>query len=238
MEEALRFFRTNEVWVYLILGLIGLYFVRKFILSWQELRAATFGLERDSAQGRLNYAASVLVLILTVIMAEFVLVSFVGPTFPGTTPLLTPTLDLLATPTITLEATPTELLSTPGQASPTSALETQAGDESGCVPQQVAINFPTDGSEIRDIIDIRGTADIPNFGFYKLDMKRVEDLNWLTILAGNETKQDAVLGSWNTSLLSPGDYQLALVVVDNQGTSLPSCVIRGHVASVEGTPQP
>ena len=68
--------------------------------------------------------------------------------------------------------------------------------------------------------------------------KRVEDLNWLTILAGNETKQDAVLGSWNTSLLSPGDYQLALVVVDNQGTSLPSCVIRVHVASVEGTPQP
>jgi hypothetical protein len=238
MEEALRFFRTNEVWVYLILGLIGLYFVRKFIISWQELRGATFGLERDSAQGRLNYAASVLVLILTIIMAEFVLVSFVGPTFPGTTPLLTPTLDLLATPTITLEVTPTELLSTPGQGNPTPAPETQTGDENGCIPQQVAINFPTDGSEIRDIIDIRGTADIPNFGFYKLDMKRVEDLNWLTILAGNEIKQDAVLGSWNISLLSPGDYQLSLVVVDNQGVSLPACVIRVHVASVEGTPQP
>jgi hypothetical protein len=238
MEEALSFFRTYEVWIYLILGFIGLYYVRKFILSWQELRGATFGLERESAQGRLNSAASILVLILTIIMAEFVMVSFVGPTFPETIPLLTPTLDLLASPTITLEITPENVELTPGQVTDTPLPENQLAAESGCVPDQILIGFPTDGSDVRDIIDIRGTANIANFGFYKLEMKRPDEQNWLTILAGNEVKQDAVLGSWNTSLLTPGAYQLALEVVDNQGSALPACIVNIHVVGTEGTPQP
>jgi hypothetical protein len=63
MEEALSFFRAFEVWIYLLLGLGGLIYIRKFILAWQELRGAAFGLERENAQTRLNQSASVLVLI-------------------------------------------------------------------------------------------------------------------------------------------------------------------------------
>lgn len=238
MEEALGFFRTYEVWIYLILSLIGLYYARKFILSWQELRGATFGLERESAQGRLNGAASVLVLILTMMMAEFVLVSFISPTFPATIPLLTPTLDLLATPTIVLINPPEGIQTTPEATLETLTPPNQTANETGCVPGEVAISFPSEGTEIRDIIEIRGTADIPNFGFYKLEMKRVEEQNWLTILAGNEIKQDTTLGAWNTSLLSPGEYQLALVVVDNQGVSLPVCTVKISIAGAADTPQP
>ena len=105
MEEALSFFRAFEIWIYLLLGLGGLIYIRKFILAWQELRGATFGLERESAQARLNQAASMLVLLLTMAVTEFVLVSFIAPAVPGAIPLPTPTLDLLATPTITLPAT-------------------------------------------------------------------------------------------------------------------------------------
>ena len=47
MEEAISFFRAFELWIYLLLGLGGLYYLRKFILAWQELQGASFGLERE-----------------------------------------------------------------------------------------------------------------------------------------------------------------------------------------------
>jgi hypothetical protein len=253
MAEALRFFRTYEVWIYLLLGLAGLFYLRRFILSWGELRGAGFGLERDSAQARLNQAASVLVLLLTMVVMEFVLVSYIAPSVPGAVPLLTPTLDLLATPTTTLPASPgtggtpapvvlgtnmppgVGLTGTPpaeGQA----AAATPAGNN--CVPDQISIGSPKEGDEIRGSIEISGTVDIPNFGFYKFEMKPQESTDWLTILAGNEAKKNGTLGTWNTSLLSPGNYQLGLVVTDNQGKVLPACVIDVRVAPPIVTQQP
>lgn len=235
MEEALRFFRTYELWVYLLLSLVGFIYVRKFIQAWQELRGAAFGLERDSAQSRLNQAASILVLLLTMAIAEFVLVSYVAPAVPGAIPLLTPTLNLLATPTSTL---PAESAQPAEQVLPTStpitaSLSIPAG---GCLPDQVMISYPKDGDEISGAVEITGTVDIPNFGFYKLEMKRPEESNWLTILAGNQIRRGEILGIWNTSLLPPGYHQLALVVTDNQGKSMPPCIIQLRVTNPETPP--
>ena len=235
MEEALRFFRTYELWVYLLLSLVGFIYVRKFIQAWQELRGAAFGLERDNAQSRLNQAASILVLLLTMAIAEFVLVSYVAPAVPGAIPLLTPTLNLLATPTSTLPAESTQPIEgiLPTSTPITSSLSIPGG---GCVPDQVMISYPKDGDEISGAVEITGTVDIPNFGFYKLEMKRPEENNWLTILAGNQIRRGEILGIWNTSLLPPGYHQLALVVTDNQGKSMPPCVIQLRVTNPETPP--
>jgi len=127
MIEALRLFRAYEVWIYLLLGLGALYFVRKFILAWQELRDSGFGLERENAQLRLNQAAGFLVLLLAMAISEFVLVSFIAPSVPGAIPLPTPTLDLLASPTTTLPPTTPGAGSLPVAATPggaSSAAET------------------------------------------------------------------------------------------------------------------
>jgi hypothetical protein len=37
------------------------------------------------------------------------------------------------------------------------------------------------------------------------------------------------LGQWDTTSVPPGDYQLRLVVTDNQGQALPACVISVRV---------
>jgi hypothetical protein len=235
MEEALRFFRAYEVWIYLLLGLGGLFYIRKFILAWQELREASFGLERESAQARLNQSASVLALVLAFTITEFFLVSFVAPTIPGAVPLLTPTLDLLATAPATLPPTASAAAETPNAATATPLPTAQIAGE-GCIPGQVLITSPQNGNEISDVVAITGTASIPNFGFFKLEMKRADETNWLTILAGNQVIISGTLGSWNTSLLSPGDHQLSLVVTDNQGTSLSPCVIQVRVTNA--APQP
>ena len=235
MEEALRFFRAYEIWIYLLLGLGGLIYIRKFTLAWQELRDSAFGLERENAQSRLNQAASVLVLLLALAVTQFVLVSFVAPSVPGANPLFTPTLDLLATPSTTLPPETPGPEGTPATATQEIGISTP---DTGCIPGQVMITSPEDGDEISGIVDIIGAANIPNFGFYKLEMKRTEETNWLTILAGDEAKINDTLGTWNTSLLSPGNHQLSLVVADNQGQTQTPCIIQVRVETAIETPLP
>ena len=104
MEQALQFFRDYEIWIYVLLGIFGLWQVRKFAIAWEELRGAFFGLEREAAQSRVNSAATMIVLLIIMALAEFSVVTFIVPTIPGANPLPTATLDLLATPTTTLPA--------------------------------------------------------------------------------------------------------------------------------------
>ncbi len=245
MEEALSFFRAFEVWIYLLLGLGGLIYIRKFILAWQELRGASFGLERDSAQARLNQSASMLVLLLTLAVAEFVLVSFIAPSVPGAIPLFTPTIDLLATPTTTLPPTSAEQLAEPTGEQATGVPEppTQivlSGQE-GCQPGSIEILSPSPGEEVSGVVPIMGSADIDNFGFYMFQMKHPEDPEsaWLTLQAGNIAVTNGKLGDWDTRRLSPGEYQLALIVVDNQAQTLAPCIVQVRVTmTVEETPLP
>jgi hypothetical protein len=236
MEETLIFARAFEVWIYLLLVLFGLIFIRKFILAWQELRGAAFGLERESAQSRLNQAASMLVLLLTMAVTEFILVSFVAPAVPGAIPLPTATLDMLATPSITLPVSTQGNSS--GQATGVPVFQGIA-PVSGCLPGQIEISIPKNGEEVSGVVPLIGTANIPNFGFYKFEIKRPDETVWLTIQAGNEPKQNNKLGDWDTSRLSPGEYQLALVVVDNQAKASQPCVIQLRVGRApQTTPGP
>jgi len=232
MEEALSFFRAFESWIYVLLGLGGIIYIRKFILAWQELRGATFGLERENAQSRLNQAASLLVLILTMAITEFVLVSFIAPTFPGANPLPTATLNLLATPTITLTAAAAQP-GVPWRLFP--AADRGQADQPVCAwpggnyhPQKWR------GGQRRHAG--RWHCPHPNFGFYKFEIRRPDDSIWLTIQAGNQTVEGGRLGDWDTTRLSPGDYQLALVVVDNQAKASPPCIIQVRVARPVDTP--
>lgn len=235
MEEALSFFRAFEVWIYLLLGLGGLIYIRKFILAWQELRGAAFGLERENAQTRLNQSASVLVLILTMTVTEFVLVSFIAPAVPGATPLPTPTLNLLATPTYTLPAV-TLPAGQEGTVAPPPVVQANG---SGCVPGQIEILSPKEGDEVSGAVEVKGTASIPNFGFFKYEMNHPGDAVWQTIQAGDTPRVNEVLGTWDTRLLAPGEYQLGLVVIDNQAKSSPVCSVKVRVTKAAAeTPVP
>lgn len=229
MEEALRFFRTYEIWIYVILALVGLVYVRKFILAWEELRRSAFGLERESAQSHLNQSAGMLVLLFMIAVAVFVIVSFVAPAFPGSNPLATPTVDLLASPTTTLmeEEMQQDIMPTEDAMGEVVATEVIPGE--GCIPGQILLSEPTDGAEVSGVIVVQGTADILDFGFYKYEVARPGDTVWLTIQAGREVKQESDLGQWDTRTLPQGDYMLRLVVTDNQGNSLEPCVIRVRV---------
>ncbi len=227
MADILHFFKNNEVFVYLILGILAIWQIRKFTLAWDELRSAAFGLERESARSRLSWAASMLVLVFILGVAEFGLVAFVAPAVPGASPLLTPTIDLLATPTITLE------IEQGAEVVNATSAPTLQSEDTRCIPGQIEILSPEAGETIQGVVEILGTADVPNFGFYKFEMANLNNPNWLTIQAGDVPTTEDRLGYWDTSRLPAGDYALRLIVTDNQGDALAPCTIQVRVEAPE-----
>jgi hypothetical protein len=226
MADVVRFFRSYEIWIYLVLGVLALWQIRKFMIGWEEVRGAAFGLEREAAQNRLNQAAVMLLLLLLMSVSEFTLVYIIAPSVPGAIPIPSPTLNLLATSTAVLsQETPNPYaVETPT----TLPVEGQLAGQ-GCVPGSVAISSPKDGDTVSGVVKVEGTADIPDFGFYKYEIARQGDLIWLSLNAGEAPVRDGLLGEWITDMLPEGDYMLRLVVTDNKGQTLPACVIQVRV---------
>jgi len=204
------------------LGILVLWEIRKFIFAWEELRGAFFGMEREAAQSRVNSAATLVVLLIIMVVVEFTVVTFVVPTLPGANPLPTARLDLLATPTITLPA-PTQNPKETPKATPTPG-EIPAAE--GCVAGQINLTAPINGDSVSGSVTIRGSANLPNFGFYSLQVARPGDVVWLPKQVVQQPVQNDILGTWDTTLLTPGEYNFRLVVTDNLGNELTPCAIQ------------
>ena len=225
MPNVLSFFKDNEIFIYILLGILVVWQLRKFSVAWDALRSAAFGLEQESARARLNWSAMMLLLLLILVVAEFGVVSFIIPAVPEASPLLTPTLDVLGSPDIEADAPQVEV--TP----PVSDFQII---ESGCVSGLIDIISPQANEAVSDVVEITGSANIPNFGFYKFEMASVDDPTWLTIQAGDVLVEDGLLGYWDTSRLSSGDYLLRLVVTNNQANASPPCTIQLRVETPVG----
>jgi len=218
MEELLPFLQKYEVWIYVVLGIVAFVYFQKLIVAWKDWQGTVYGLERAIAQHRFSTSLTVLVLLVVFVLMEFVIVSFIAPSYPQLAVLPTPTLDLLATPTVTLAAAEA------ATANVTPTVMTEVTQE-GCTPGQIEWTFPQPGQEVNVTVELKGTVNIPNLGFYKYEYAKPEEENWNTIAAGNQAKVDGQIGFWNTSALVPGDYRLRLVVADNQNQLFPACII-------------
>ena len=218
MVEVYKFLSSYEGLIYIVMAIGGLFAFRWLWNAWREWQMAVYQLEREFSLRRLSQAIAISTLIVILFCAEFFVASFVIPGLPADTFISTPTLDLFATPTGTLSP---EMM-TQFAAAPPVAVNSNT---SGCVPDQLIITSPKPGSEVTGAIDLIGTVNIPNFGFYKYEVAPQGSDTWATISAGRNIVVNEKIGGWDTSALTPGDYQLRVVVTDNQGQSLPACII-------------
>jgi hypothetical protein len=228
MAEVLRFFVQYEAVLYFLLGLAGIIYIYRFWLAWQELRDATYGLERQAARERVNQSAIMLFSMLVIAVGTFILVTFVATSLPAQ--------DLLATPTLDLSASMNTTITPSGEASLATAtpLPTVAVDAAACVPAQLIITEPGAGDSISGSVEVRGTVDVPDFGFYKFEVARAEEELWLTIQAGRNVIRDGVLvENWDTSRLPGGNYVLQLVVTNSGGQELPPCRIPVRIETAQ-----
>ena len=218
MVEFLKFLAEYEVLIYIILAIGALFSFRWLFQAWNDWRVAVFSLEREFSARRLGRSVVISAMIVIFFCIEFFLASFVIPSLPADFFLTTPTLDLISTPTGTLapEMQTQFAVQPQGTSQPNAA---------GCTPGQIELTFPAAGEKVRGIIELTGTVNIPNFGFYKYEIAPLGSDTWATIAAGRVVVTEGALGKWDTSALTPGDYQLRLVVIDNQGTALTPCVV-------------
>lgn len=225
MGSVYRSLANYEALIYIVLAIWGLFVFRSMYRTWLEWRNSVFSLEREFALRRLGRITAVALLILGLVFAEFFIATFVAPSLPASDILTTPTLDLLAAPPGTLSTTDATqaalLLGSPAAPS----------GMSGCVPDQIMITSPQPGAMVNGSIEIIGTANVPNFGFYKYEIAPIGTQDWATLSADRNPKQNISLGTWNTASLTNGEYFLRLVITDNEGISLEPCVIAVRVAN-------
>lgn len=221
MGVVYRSLGTYESLIYISLAILGLFVFRRMWGAWREWRDAVFTLEREFALWRLVRVTAMGLLVLALFFVEFYIATFIAPSLPASDLMVTPTLDLLVSPPPTLTGVdPTQV------APPTQPVQSGM---SGCVADQIMITSPKPGEEVKAVVDLIGTASVPNFGFYKYEIAPVGTQSWATVAAEREPKNDELLGKWNTLSLSNGDYFLRLVITDNVGEALEPCVIAVRV---------
>ena len=226
MSTIYRFLATYEGLIYILLALGGLFAFRWLWKAWREWRDSVYGLEREFTMRRLSQALMVSLLILFLFFSELIVASFMVPTLPASDMLVTPTLDILSQTEgaflSPLEPSETLVTPIPGASS---------GLTEGCVPGQLILTSPEPGQEVSGTVTLVGTVAVDNFGFYKYEVSPLDAGVWATISAGRESVRNGDLGLWDTSTLTPGDYQLSLEVTDNQGLLFPPCVVTVRVVA-------
>lgn len=211
MEEVLLLIASLQGWIYVLLLLSGLVYLRLALKWHSEVRNSQFGLEREQAGSKRSRAAGMLILILAAAVATFVISTFLVPQIPASP-------QATAIPTISL------LEPEAVQGSSTDPPGTPSG--AGCLNEGATISSPTSGEEIRGLVEVVGTADIPNFAFYKIEIRPSEPSSiWQVITAGTDTLTEEMLGMWDTSLVENGVYLLQLVVTDTVGNAPLPCTI-------------
>ncbi len=217
MNALLQFFTEYETVIYLILGMGAFFSLRILLTAWSEWRLAVFGLEKELIFQRVRISGSFLILFLLIGLSQFCLVTFVVPYLPASAFLATPTLNLTQTVnTLSQAGTPSANTIAPPMPAPGSV---------GCTPNQLMFTSPQAGDEVSGKITLRATINFPDLGFFKYEYATVGSEEWMTIAAGNEIKIDGELNPWDTTSLTPGDYQLRLVATNNLGEALPPCII-------------
>jgi hypothetical protein len=233
---------SGLIYIALIIGMA--FYLREVFSARQELQQSLYSLEREAASSRLWRGIGMLFLLGFIALAIFVLSNLIAPGLATDTDRATPTPAFIlttTTPTPTYQPTPTRTprppTAAPGtpiptiEGAPTATLPPTPAPlpSSSCPDPNVQIVAPIAGQTFNGDIQVRGTADTPNFAFYKFTLSGPATGD-VTQTAGDVVRtpiRNNVLGSIAGANLvtAPGVYVLGLVVVDNTGNELPHCTV-------------
>lgn len=83
------------------------------------------------------------------------------------------------------------------------------------------ISAPTAGQILRGQVSITGTTDIPNFASAELDFAYASDStgSWFLIQTFSQPVANSAISTWDTTLISDGEYVLRLRVTLQDGST-------------------
>lgn len=247
MILVLRLISSYANWIYLFCAVGVLLCLSATRSAIRERNASLFTLEREAATSRARRVLGLMVAVLLVAGATaFVDLSLVprmdlSPQASVRTPLPLPTptnIIPLATPTPT-PAQPSPTPTRPTRPTPT-PVETPSPTPTvasplpslACPDPRVNITWPEANAHVGGVVEIRGTANIENFQYYKCEFAagaNPSDSDWHWIGEGRNPVGGGVLLTWNTAGLSPGVYSLRLMVIDITGNYPPPCQVQLYI---------
>lgn len=233
MTQLVNFFSIYENTIYFMLGLGAILYGWRFWRAWKQLSESVYGLEREIASSSLNRSAVFMFLLLMMGLIVFSAVTFAAPFLPIDELIATPTLELLRDSSSSQE--PQSTLEN-GEAviqTPTPFPTVSINDEA-CIENRLIITSPTSGTTIRGMLDVEGTVDVENFGFFQVEYARVQDGLWLPIsVKRNIVINGLLVEGWDSSPVPAGDYILQLLVTDNTGIEFEPCRVQIRIEGEE-----
>jgi hypothetical protein len=248
MESLLNFMATYQKWIYSILIITGILYLKRLISAWREWRATIFGLERDAAQSKLNSSLVMVFLILLLLAAEFITLTFIVSEWPqvkissATVPTVGPDMGILSPASSDMQINSKVEIAAQGEnglsgenqslLTPTPFLGNQTF--SGCIPGQIEWIAPKSGEEISGLYELKATVNYQDMGFYKYQYSLLNDQkSWTAISAGNLPVLEGQLGVLATTEIANGDYVLRLIIVDKNNVESSPCDVAVRIMNKE-----
>jgi hypothetical protein len=244
MERVQSFLADYQWWIYGLLGIVLLFYLRRALMARREGARSIFKLEQEQARGRYGRSVALSAVILLLMAATFVLSN---PLLPGqslTTPEATPTetsgplaaATLTSTPppaTITPTATPTRERPTlpprPSSTPEVDVTETPVVRPPACPNANVRVTYPGANQVVQGNVPIRGTANTADFQYYKIEVgpgSNPKDHEWTVVGQLHRSPvTGGVLETFNSGAYPAGTYTLRLVVVDQTGNYPTPCQV-------------
>lgn len=237
MDQITAFVEANERSLYIVLGIVSLWYLRDFWRAQHRLQTGAYILERETASRGRSAALAVLVLLVSGAGFVYITARHIRPNL-GMLLSLPMEEEGVALITAVPTETPEVILLLPGQPTPTLAGTVTPMKQStpvpptgvGCDNPLAVIVSPLPGAVLSGNVEVQGTADIPDFAFYVLEISTLGD-NWMNVHTHNEPVSSGILGEWDSDQHSSGEHAFRLVVYNSDGAFLEPCAIPVSIGS-------
>lgn len=261
MTTLVFFVEQIAIGLYILIALGLLLAWRRLLQARRAYRATQFELERDIARDQRSNAITTFVLLVELALVIVGIQQVVAPTirasanieqsiegvaqdgvFNTPTPFradnvqidpsgvnLTPddpSARVLATPTLT----PT----------PVGTIVPNAPPVLGCDTPGATLQIPANGMVVFETIRVVGTADMPDFAFYRFELKGPPTFGSFAPLETytQPVPETGELGQFVPAFYPPGEYQFRVTVFDITNTLGPSCMVNIYIREPIPTPTP
>lgn len=237
MRTLFQFLTRSEYVLYVLAGIAVFFAFRGIVQSRQTLRTAIFGLEREAAHNRSRRSWATILAMFMLSGSVYIAVNILAPNLTEVQVEPTPTPFLF----LTQQATPTEARVLYPTVTPTIGLPPAGGTPAapvaatavnGCELYGARITSPTPNQTVSGRVVVEGQANILNFSQYKFEVKGAATGSaWVVVASYSAPISEGILGAWDSTSLTPGEYTLRMVVSRVDGTFPTPCEVPITVAA-------
>ncbi len=250
----------------LILCALGIFLgLRSLHMAHRQYQGAQFELEKELAAFRTANALTAVIVLVELALAVFATTRIVAPTLREQPPKTLTVVQLLqdepfvtAIPGNVLAGTPppnfAQGVEIPGiqdelnlapfatptlTPTPVGTIIPDAPAPTGCDTPNAQLQIPANGMVVFQATTVVGSANVPDFAFYRFELNGPETNNvWAKLAEYTVPVMDGNLGQLIPSQLMPGEYKFRLMVFDITNAPRATCAITIFVSAPIPTATP